>query len=44
MQSVKYMLGVTSLFVVLFLSLFLAPDSFINQSVISLHKWSSEKP
>ena len=39
MQSVRYILGVTSLFVVLFLSLF-----FINQSVISLYKWSSEKP
>lgn len=27
-----------------FLSLFLAPDSFINQSDLSLYKWSREKP
>ena len=38
MQSVRYTLGVTSFVLVLFLSLFLAPDSFINQSVISLYK------
>ena len=37
-------IGCQVLFVVLFLSLFLAPDSFINQSFISLYKRSRENP